>query len=111
MVQGLQSTQPYAQGGDGDSHLPGPASALGPDVISGLNTLKTHSSRFSLGQKGDDVLLNLEGLHHGSVPTERLPVLVEQNLERKSMSLSQRCQSEYLSFPRGRAWLVQVIFS
>ena len=104
MVQGLQSTQPYAQGGDGDSHLPGPASALGQDVISGLNTLKTHSSRFSLGQKGDDVLLNLEGLHHGSIPTERLPVLVEQNLERKSMSLNDASQSIYYFQEEEHGW-------
>ena len=38
MVQSLQSTQPHAQGGEGGPHLPGPASALGPDVIRGLET-------------------------------------------------------------------------
>jgi len=44
VVQGLQSTQPHAQGGEGGSHLPGPASALGPAVIRGLKTLK-HSNQ------------------------------------------------------------------
>jgi len=43
-------------------------------------TRNTPKSGFSLGQEGDDVLLNLKGFHHGSVPSERLTVLVEQNL-------------------------------
>ena len=48
-------------------------------------TRNTPNSGFSLGQEGDDVLLNLKGFHHGSVPSERLTILVEQNLERKSI--------------------------
>ena len=80
---------------------PGPPKALDPDFI---RRTKTHQvglgwgeyklkSRFSLGKKSDDVLLNLEGFHHGSVPAERLPVLVEQNLERISMSLDDASQA------------------
>merc|ERR1719178_129766 len=50
---------------------------MGSTVIYGL---KIYNSKFSLGKQGDDVLLNFEGFHHGGVPSERLPVLVEQNL-------------------------------
>ena len=56
-------------------------------------TRKTLNSRFSLGQQADDVLLNLEGFHHGSVPSERLPVLVKQNLDRKTINVTSWCMS------------------
>ena len=76
---------PHAQGGEGKPHLAEPASALGSTVIYGL---KIYNSKFSLGEQGDDVLLNFKGFHHGGVPSERLPVLVEQNLNhRKSFPM------------------------